>query len=91
MADSEPENEGKLELPVPKDGPGAEIVARSRRDIETMTDAELLGGDYSAWLGRQKARAQATAARGQDARLRAEKAMAAAEAQLARLEARRGE
>ena len=77
-------------VPVPAEGPGSEIVAHSRRELEQMSDAELLGEDYAAWLARRKMEARTTVTKGYDARLRAEEAMAKAEEILKRAEAKLG-
>ncbi|MEM9839439.1 MAG: hypothetical protein AAF830_09845 [Pseudomonadota bacterium] len=76
--------------PVPTTGPGAEIVAKSVRDLETMSDTDLLGQDYPEWLKGRKAAARTTVTKGFDERLRAEDAMAEAEELLKKAEAKLG-
>lgn len=58
---------------------GGEIIVRSAKDLENLTDAELLGKDYQAWLRRRKKEAEATLRSGLSARERAERAMKDAE------------
>ncbi|MEM1379860.1 MAG: hypothetical protein AAGH41_04460 [Pseudomonadota bacterium] len=77
-------------VPVPTSGEGSEIVARSAGEVERMSDEELLGHDYQAWLDKRKVAARTTVTKGIDARLRADDVMAEAEDLLARAEARLG-
>jgi len=77
-------------LPIPSEGPGAEIVVRSSADLGRLSDEELLGADYQGWLERQKTQARTTVTKGYDVRLKADDAMARAEEVLAKLEKTRG-
>ena len=77
-------------LPVPTEGPGAEIVARTSGDLNRMSDDDLLGPDYQAWLARRKTDARTTVTKGFDVRLKADEVMARAEDVLAKLGKRVG-
>lgn len=78
-------------LPASTEDPGTEIVVRNVRDLEHMSDAEMLGEDYAEWLRKRKAAARTTATKGYDVRLRAESAMAEAEEQLKKAEDKLGQ
>jgi hypothetical protein len=77
--------------PRPPSSPASkEVVARSKQDIEGMSDRELLGADYGDWLKAEKRKAKVTLARGGEARLRAEAAIEKAEASLKKAEGQDG-
>ena len=58
----------------------ADIVARTPRDLKTMSDTDLLGEDYKGWLGEEKSEVNRVLRDGEDARARAERLMARSEA-----------
>lgn len=68
----------------PSSGAGSEVVVRSQKDLENLSDEELLGTDYKEWLRRRKADAAATLGGGETARERAEEAMKKAETTMKR-------
>ena len=57
-----------------------DIIARSPRDLKTMSDTDLLGADYKSWLGEEKSEVNRVLRGGEDARARAERLMARSEA-----------
>lgn len=73
-------------LPVPTEGPGAEVIARTAGDLKRMSDDDLLGPDYQAWLTRRRTEARTTVTKGFDVRLKADDVMARAEEILAKVE-----
>ena len=68
--------------PPVRHGNDGEIVARTPRDLKTMSDVDLLGADYKGWLAEEKGEVARTLRDGDEVRARAERLMARSEALL---------